>query len=189
MQITDVLLRTFYNNICAFNSQGPGLGPTFGIGRPVYRANFYNNTFFRNRYGLDFSFDIYPGTDTIDVLIRNNIFYDNLNNDIVDSYGIGTYTYNNLQGTYPYSVIINVTDDDFVLTDSITGITQMSAARKSDGSLPDITFLKLASGSDLIDAGVNVDLPYYGSAPDLGYSESAPIIADHTVVDRYDDIP
>jgi len=189
MQITDVLLRTFYNNISAFNSQGPGLGPTFGIGRPVYRANFYNNTFFRNRYGLDFSFDIYPGTDTIDVLIRNNIFYDNLNNDIVDSYGIGTYTYNNLQGTYPYSVIINVTDDDFVLTDSITGITQMSAARKSDGSLPDITFLKLASGSDLIDAGVNVDLPYYGSAPDLGYSESAPIIADHTVVDRYDDIP
>jgi len=61
-----------------------------------------------------------------------------------------------------------VTDDDFISVDT-TGI---SGARKPDGSLPDVDFLHLAAGSDLIDAGVNVGLPFIGSAPDLGAFES-----------------
>jgi hypothetical protein len=44
--------------------------------------------------------------------------------------------------------------------------------RKFDGSLPDITFMHLALGSDLINAGSNIGLPYFGSAPDLGCFES-----------------
>jgi hypothetical protein len=32
--------------------------------------------------------------------------------------------------------------------------------RNVDGSLPTINFLKLAAGSDLIDKGVNVGIPY-----------------------------
>ena len=74
------------------------------------------------------------------------------------------------ESTWPgwiYNPAFTVTNDDFVSIDS----SQIHAARKKDGSLPDITFLKLAPGSDLIDAGVNVGLPYYGSAPDIGYSE------------------
>jgi hypothetical protein len=43
--------------------------------------------------------------------------------------------------------------------------------RNADGSLPTINFLKLAAGSDLIDKGVNVGLPYNGTAPDLGAYE------------------
>jgi len=66
-----------------------------------------------------------------------------------------------------YNPAFTVKDDDFVSIDS----SQIHAARKKDGSLPDITFLKLTPGSDLIDAGVNVGLPYFGSAPDVGYSE------------------
>ena len=46
--------------------------------------------------------------------------------------------------------------------------TQLDLPRKSDGSLPDITFLHLVSGSDLIDKGVDVGLPFSGNAPDLG---------------------
>ena len=46
--------------------------------------------------------------------------------------------------------------------------TQMTAPRKSDGSLPDITFWKLLSTSDLIDQGINVGLTFTGSAPDIG---------------------
>ena len=42
------------------------------------------------------------------------------------------------------------------------------AARKPDGSLPDVDFMKLVSGSDLIDAGVDVGLSFNGSAPDVG---------------------
>jgi hypothetical protein len=38
--------------------------------------------------------------------------------------------------------------------------------------LPVIDFLKLAPGSHLIDAGVNVGLPFNGVAPDVGWFES-----------------
>lgn len=46
--------------------------------------------------------------------------------------------------------------------------SQLLNARKADGSLPDVTFFHLNAGSDLIDKGVDVGLPFNGSAPDLG---------------------
>jgi hypothetical protein len=61
-----------------------------------------------------------------------------------------------------------VSDADFVSVDT-TGVT---VARDSDGKLPPSTFLHLAPGSSLIDAGVNVGLPYRSSAPDLGAFET-----------------
>ncbi len=51
-------------------------------------------------------------------------------------------------------------------------IDALLAPRKSDGSLPDVDFMKLKSGSDLIDQGVDVGLPFNGSAPDIGPFES-----------------
>lgn len=63
---------------------------------------------------------------------------------------------------------IKVRNKDFESFDD----TQLDDDRKSDGSLPDITFIHLSSGSDLIDAGVDVSLPFVGSAPDLGSFES-----------------
>jgi hypothetical protein len=56
-------------------------------------------------------------------------------------------------------------------------ITDSSAAygsRKADGSLPDINFMHLVAGSDLINGGTidpNVDWLYHGIAPDLGCFE------------------
>ena len=44
--------------------------------------------------------------------------------------------------------------------------------RQVDGSLPAIDFLRLAPGSHLIDAGVDVGLAYNGVAPDLGWFET-----------------
>ena len=49
--------------------------------------------------------------------------------------------------------------------------TLAKAPRQADGSLPDNDFARLVAGSDLIDAGVNVGLPYCGGAPDLGAFE------------------
>jgi hypothetical protein len=50
------------------------------------------------------------------------------------------------------------------------------APRLPDGSLPVLPHLRLASGSELLDKGVNVGLPYSGAAPDLGAFEgSAPV--------------
>jgi hypothetical protein len=60
-----------------------------------------------------------------------------------------------------------VTTSDFVSLDT----TGVRGPRKPDGSLPDITFMHLAAGSQFIDAGTNVGLPFLGSAPDLGAFE------------------
>jgi hypothetical protein len=54
--------------------------------------------------------------------------------------------------------------DDFVSLDT----AQLRWPRQKDGSLPDIGFMQLKPGSDLVNAGVDVGLAYFGSAPDLG---------------------
>jgi hypothetical protein len=61
-----------------------------------------------------------------------------------------------------------VTADDFLSLD----VELASAPRQADGSLPEIEFLHLAQGSDLIDAGVYLGNAYNGLAPDLGAFES-----------------
>lgn len=63
---------------------------------------------------------------------------------------------------------ITVNAADFQSLDS----AQVLWPRQADGSLAEITFMHLNSGSDLIDAGVDVGLNYTGSAPDLGCYET-----------------
>jgi hypothetical protein len=58
---------------------------------------------------------------------------------------------------------------DFISVDT-TGI---SGPRQSDGSLPEINFMHLAHGSDLINAGINLGFPFFGTAPDLGAFETS----------------
>ncbi len=62
---------------------------------------------------------------------------------------------------------VNVSPDDFISLDT----AGVSSNRRADGSLPDIPFARLAPGSDLIDAGVDVGLPFLGFKPDLGCFE------------------
>lgn len=73
-----------------------------------------------------------------------------------------------IQETNSWMNGISVSDDDFV---SITP-TLLDGPRQPDGSLPEIDFMHLAPGSDLIDSGTDVDLWYFGDAPDLGAFES-----------------
>ncbi len=61
-----------------------------------------------------------------------------------------------------------VTNEDFLSLDT----AGVRGPRKPDGSLPDINFLHLAPGSDLINGGTDVGLPFTGSAPDLGAFET-----------------
>lgn len=61
-----------------------------------------------------------------------------------------------------------VTDADFLSLD--TSLARLP--RLADGSLPSTTLFRLAPGSSLIDAGMNVGLAYTGSAPDIGAFES-----------------
>ncbi len=54
---------------------------------------------------------------------------------------------------------------------------EFQGPRKADGSLPDLKLLKLVSTSDLIDKGINVGLPYSGTAPDIGAFETVSNVA------------
>lgn len=73
-----------------------------------------------------------------------------------------------------------VTATDFVsLNDSAA-----YGPRQEDGSLPDITYMHLAQGSDLINAGVDVGLPYSGSAPDLGCFESVYTVNPSSILSK-----
>jgi hypothetical protein len=92
-------------------------------------------------------------------LLRNNISYKNTEN-----YRIGencTHDHNS------FDLPVAVSDDDFVSVSS----KGADGPREADGSLPKLTFLHLTKGSDLIDAGVDVGMPYGGNAPDLGAFE------------------
>jgi hypothetical protein len=65
-----------------------------------------------------------------------------------------------------------VNKHDFISIDTLG----VRGSRNADGSLPDINFLHLVEGSDLIDAGTNVGLPFNGTAPDLGAFETSSVI-------------
>lgn len=62
---------------------------------------------------------------------------------------------------------VTASADDFMSLDP----NLAKAPRQANGDLPANAFGRLVSGSDLIDKGVNVGLPYGGSAPDLGAFE------------------
>jgi pectate disaccharide-lyase len=69
-----------------------------------------------------------------------------------------------------WNLPVTVTAADFVSVSASDAV----APRQADGSLPDNGFARLAAGSDLIDQGVDVGLPYNGTAPDLGAYEYSP---------------
>ncbi len=60
-----------------------------------------------------------------------------------------------------------VTEQDFVSIDDQSAY----GPRQEDGSLPDIPYMYLSETSVLVDAGVDLGLPYNGAAPDIGCFE------------------
>lgn len=162
------------NCISAFNKYfGFSSGYNSNPSRPV---NFYNNISFHNKYGI-----IINRTIMDDPAIRNfnnNVFLSNTTFDLL--LGDNTILHSNnywgskvellgQQFTIPdHTPAVTATSADYVLVDSSQAYSEMTAARKEDGSLPDITFLSLTPTSDLIDAGIDIGLPYGGDAPDMG---------------------
>ncbi|MEY4090347.1 MAG: hypothetical protein RJB55_2618, partial [Verrucomicrobiota bacterium] len=54
----------------------------------------------------------------------------------------------------------------------------LTRPRRADGSLPEISFLRLAPGSRLIDRGVDAGRSHHGAAPDPGAHEFHPAAHD-----------
>lgn len=143
-------------NCLAFDNAGNG-GRGFDENNNLAGQTLYNCTAFRN--------------------LRSNYYF---NNDPLSS---GKHSIINcisyLEGTaiiFKNSTLqtnswqgFTVSTTDFLTVDT-TGITN---SRNSDGSLPHTNFMLLVDGSDFVDAGTNVGIPYYGSAPDLGFCESS----------------
>jgi chitodextrinase len=123
--------------------------------------NVFNNTAYGNAIVAGGNFAFYSGVANV---LKNNIAF---TPNTVSFNAAVSQTYNS------WNLPVTVSAADFVSLD-FSGAT---GPRNADGSLPTINFLKLAAGSDLIDRGVDVGLPYSGSAPDLGayeYSAVAP---------------
>jgi len=173
--------RIIKNCIFAINAYN-GL-TTNNVGGTPFNVQFYNNFVYRSGFKPTPSDYPYTGAgiwiasgydeDVPNDMWVNNISYANEKGAIVD-HGGGYYTHEYNSWDYPGG--ITVTNDDFISLDTL----QLWYTRKIDGSLPDITFGKLAPGSDLIDAGTpsiktrdyNISLPFNGDAPDLGWFES-----------------
>lgn len=181
-------LSRYIVNCIASNNGLTGFTPN-NAGGYGFNGHYYNNFSYHNGYRhsllgyeeyygsgfLIFQLATSPG---INEMYANNVAYDNEYLEIhqlQNQVGIDEYVHEYNSWDTPPGVTI--TDADFVSLDT----AQLRYSRKSDGSLPEITFGKLVSGSDLIDAGIDVGLHYAGIAPDLGYAEYE--VADSTATD------
>jgi hypothetical protein len=111
--------------------------------------NVYNNTGYNNG-GRNFSF-----YSPVAFVLKNNLSYANSS----------TYLTSPLvQANNSWNLSVTVGASDFLSLD----YSGAAGPRNADGSLPMINFLQLAAGSDLVARGVNVGIPYTGSAPNVG---------------------
>jgi uncharacterized repeat protein (TIGR02059 family) len=145
------------NNCLMWNNNGYGFDKSQD-GGPSMLHNFINNTIYNNVVALNFQ---YSGASDI---IRNNICHANATFYPINSNN--TVDHNNFTSTSQNGVI-SVTDADFLSIDP----AGTDGIRQADGSLPVLNFLNLSKGSKLIDAGVDIGIPYSGNAPDLGAYE------------------
>ncbi len=140
-------------NCLAFGNLGPGYDQNSGSSGTIVQIAMYNCTSANNKSG---TFAFYYDNKAI---IKNFVSYNESLGDIGKSSNIDHNSWQNG---------LSATTADFLGTN----VAEASAARKADGSLPDMNFLHLAPTSKLIDAGTNVGLPYNGNAPDLGAFEA-----------------
>lgn len=124
----------------------------------------YNNTAFANAGG-NFSMNSIALASGSVMTVKNCVAYTASGTAGSNSFVSGAILQNNSWQS-PFAV----SNADFVSLDTVGA----RGPRKADGSLPDITFMHLVEGSDLIDGGQDVGLTYAGTAPDLGAFEFSP---------------
>jgi hypothetical protein len=156
---TNTTLTRKLTNCLAFYNREGGIGlndntPT----EPL--CNIFNCTTFHNlgaTYTAGFDFGDVPN---IAHVLQNNIAFDEMLAVSTESSVIENHN--------TWDDGFSVSSSDFLSLDS----TGMSGPRQPDGNLPKLDFLKLAPSSNLIDAGVDVGMVYYGTAPDIGAFET-----------------
>jgi hypothetical protein len=149
-------LRTVTNSLAFDNREGG-----FVQEEASYISWMFNNVGYHNAdqtgYRLNFEFNTYAN------ILRNNIAFANQNpSNVQASYDNAIEDHNSWDSGF------SVSNADFLSVNS----TGVDGPRQADGSLPNLNFLHLKAGSKLINAGTNVELPFSGSAPDLGAYET-----------------
>jgi hypothetical protein len=141
------------HNCLSFNNKAKGFDQNNNKGSmTLYNCTGYNNV------GKDFSISSALNSGQV-CTITNCV-------DLGTSkVSLGSFV---IQTTNSWQSPFVVTSADFLSIDS-TGVT---APRQADGSLPIISYMHLATGSDLIDAGTNVGIAYNNTKPDLGAWET-----------------
>ena len=139
-------------NCVSFDNKAKGFDQNNNKGSMIlYNCSGYQNV------GNNFSISATLATGKI-LEVKNCVAADN-------KVSLGSFA---IQATNSWMPPFTVSSADFASLDT----TGVAGPRKADGSLPDVHFLHLAAGSDLIDGGTNVGLPFKGNAPDLGAFES-----------------
>ena len=167
----------------AGNAEGFKLGGDSSFGAPhiARRLVAFNNRYGRSSAGRAFhQNDNTRGITLLNCLSFSNNYNYSLNNDISESHlmencvGFDGITKNvatnsntiQISNTWNIGGIAANAADFLDLTEA-----SAKAPRNADGSLPSNNFGRLVTGSDLIDRGANIGLPFNGSAPDLGAFE------------------
>lgn len=145
------------NRVLAWENEVRGIdvnGNGFGV--EVSNSTVYNS-------GRNWEFDETASQTMNQHVLRNNISFAGTSSDTFLS---GVTVSNNTWNSIPVNAA------DFLSLDD----TIARGPRQADGSLPVSDFLRLASDSNLIDAGIDVGLSFNGLAPDLGAYETAATI-------------
>jgi hypothetical protein len=176
----------------AGNAEGFKLGGDSSFGAPniARRCIAFNNRYGGSSAGRAFhQNDNTRGITLLNCLSFSNNYNYSLNNDISESHvmknnvGFDGITKNVASNSMTIQVnnswnlpAVTANAADYLdLTE-----TSAKGPRQADGSLPSNEFGRLVAGSDLIDKGVPVGLPFSGAAPDLGAFEfaSGPLLLD-----------
>lgn len=139
-------------NCVAFDNKAKGFDQNNNKGSMI----MHNCSAYRNK-GNNFSVSQTLASGKI-LEVKNCVSADN-------KISLGSFA---VQVTNSWLAPFSVSPNDFVSLDT----TGVSGPRKADGSLPDVAFMHLAEGSDLINSGTDIGLPFKGILPDLGAFES-----------------
>ncbi|MCF8378674.1 MAG: right-handed parallel beta-helix repeat-containing protein [Bacteroidales bacterium] len=139
-------------NCLAFNNKAKGFDQNSNMGSmKLYNCTGYNN--------LGGNYVIYKTlAEGNELIIKNCLALGDAGN--IADFAIQV----NNSWLPPYLV----SEDDFISINAI----EAYGARNPDGSLPNISYMHITEGSDLIDAGVDLGLFFNGLAPDLGCFET-----------------
>jgi hypothetical protein len=176
MGSSPMMVRHLVQNNVAWKNKASGFYANHSPGGNTW----YNNTSFNN--GTQFNMLASPPNDpntTITLsgslahIMRNNVGFPNRNSNMT---GVDTmFNAWDLSITPANGDFASVSDPSAPTSGQAMGMgiegMGTMGPRQADGSLPNISFLRLAAGSKMIDKGTDVGLPFVGTAPDLGAYE------------------